>query len=60
MVGLMKEISPEPARIKYRWPWILLAAVVLGIVLYFVWVGLEVRHLEQERDFSAPLPVQAK
>lgn len=48
-------ISPKPT---YRWPWFVAAAVVLGFVLAFFWVWLEVRHVEQERDVNGPLPEQ--
>jgi hypothetical protein len=54
----MNEIAGDEPKIKYRWPWFLLAAVLLAIVLAVVWVGWEVRHVEQETDFSAPLPSQ--
>lgn len=55
----MKDITDEPPKIKYRWPWFLLAGVILGIILFVVWVGAEVRHVEQERDLNAPLPSQS-
>jgi hypothetical protein len=54
----MNDITDAAPKIKYRWPRYLLAAVLLSIVLYFVWVGLEVRHVERERDLNAPLPTQ--
>jgi hypothetical protein len=54
----MKEISGNAPKVKYRWPKFLLAAVVVGILLAILWVGLEVRQVRQERDFSAPLPAQ--
>jgi len=43
---------------NYRWPWFVLAAVLLGIVLAVVWVGLAVKKVEQQRDFT-PLPSTA-
>jgi hypothetical protein len=39
---------------RYKWPWIALAMVVLGIVLAVVWMTFAVRKVERERDFSAP------
>jgi hypothetical protein len=45
----------EPAP-RYRWPWFVLAAVVLGVVLAIVWMGFAVHRERQERDVNAPLP----
>lgn len=47
--------SPPP---KYRWPWVALAAVLLGLVLAVLWVAAAAKKVEQQRDF-APLPVTA-
>ena len=47
----------EPKQ-TYRWPWLVLAAVVLAIVLAVVWVGFAVKKVEQQRDFT-PLPNSA-
>jgi hypothetical protein len=51
----MDENVPKP---HYRWPWFVLATVVLGIVLAVVWMTYAVRREKAERDFSAPLPTQ--
>lgn len=45
--------SPRP---KYRWPWFVLALVVLGIVLTVCWVWLAAKNVEEQRDFGQPLP----
>ncbi len=45
----------EPPR-RYVWPWFVLAAFVLAVVLAVVWMGYAVHQEEQQRDFSAPLP----
>ena len=45
---------------RYKWPWFVLAAVVLFIVLAVVFVGLKAREIKQERDFTAPVPTGAK
>jgi hypothetical protein len=45
---------------KYQWPWFLLAAVLLGIVLAVLWVGYAAHREKEERDFSAPLPGQER
>ena len=47
----------EPKQ-TYRWPWLVLAAVLLAIVLAVVWVGFAVKKVEQQRDFN-PLPNSA-
>ena len=39
---------------RYVWPWVVLAAVILQAVLVVLWVGNAVRHVKQQRDFSAP------
>ncbi|HXE42014.1 MAG TPA: hypothetical protein VN516_03230 [Candidatus Baltobacteraceae bacterium] len=38
----------------YKWPWVVLAMVVLGIVLAIVWMSFEIRKVEQQRNFDAP------
>jgi bacteriorhodopsin len=58
ILSTMNEVANETTRVKYRWPWFLLGAVLLAIALAIVWVGWEVRHVEQETNFSAPLPSQ--
>jgi hypothetical protein len=50
---------PEPLietveRRRYRWPWFLLAGVLLGICLAIVWISREVQRTRQYRDFNAP------
>jgi len=51
--------SPNENPRRYRWPWLLAAAVVLGIALAIIWVSLAVKKVERERDLSAPLPNSA-
>jgi formylglycine-generating enzyme required for sulfatase activity len=53
--------NPPP---KYRWPWFLLAAFLLGVLLAVLWVAKEVIRVKQRRDgmigqagFNAPPPV---
>ena len=53
----MNEPNENPRR--YRWPWVAAAAVVLGIVLAIIWVGLAAKKVERERDLNAPLPGSA-
>jgi len=51
------EISPIQ---NYKWPWFVLAAVVLGIVLAVLWMSFAVNREKQERDFNAPIPTGLK
>jgi hypothetical protein len=51
------EIPPQQ---NYRWPWFVLAAVLLFFVLAIVWMSFAVKREEQERDFNAPIPAGAK
>jgi hypothetical protein len=44
----------EPPR-RYKWPWLVAAAVVLGILLAVVWVAIAVKKIERERDWNTPL-----
>lgn len=44
---------------NYKWPWLALAAVLLAVVLAIVWMTFAVKKVEQERDFSAPMPDSA-
>ena len=53
----MNEPNENPR--SYRWPWLAAAAVVLGLVLAVIWVGLAVKKVERERDLNAPLPDSA-
>ncbi len=48
----------EPKR-NYKWPWFVLAAVVLFIVLAVLWVAFAAEKVEQQRDYGAPLPSSA-
>jgi len=48
--------EPDKAPQRYRWPWFVLAAFVLGVVLAIVWMSYAIHREKQERDFNAPLP----
>jgi hypothetical protein len=37
--------GPQPPR--RVWPWVVLAAVVLGLVLFAVWLWFEVQHVRR-------------
>jgi hypothetical protein len=43
--------SNEPPR-RYKWPWIVAAATVLGIILAVIWVAIAAKTVAQERDFN--------
>jgi hypothetical protein len=43
---------------NFKWPWFVLAAVLLGIMLAIVWVAVAAKKVEQQRDFT-PLPASA-
>ena len=59
MVGIkMNEPDENPRR--YKWPWFVLAAVVLGLALAVLWVSIAVREVERERSTSPPIPAGAK
>jgi hypothetical protein len=55
-------MSPPEEKIpkqKYKWPWFVLAFVVLGIVLAVFWVALAAKKIGRQRDYNAPLPATA-
>jgi hypothetical protein len=41
---------------RYRWPWLVLAAFLLGVALAIAWMSYAVHREKQERDLDAPLP----
>jgi hypothetical protein len=47
---------PSGPRPRYKWPWFVLAAVVLAIVLAVLWMSKEVERLRQIRDANSPPP----
>ena len=38
----------------YRWPWFILGAAILSILLAFLWMTREVQRTKRIRDASAP------
>ncbi|MGA9452396.1 MAG: hypothetical protein WBW41_13755 [Verrucomicrobiia bacterium] len=52
----MNEPNGKPRPPRYKWPWFVLAAFLLGVVLAILWMSFEVRKVEQERNVNAPLP----
>jgi dolichyl-phosphate-mannose--protein O-mannosyl transferase len=49
----------EPPKTKYRWPWLVLAGVILGLILAVGWVSLAARKIAVQREGSTPLPNSA-
>ena len=54
MQATMNEPNENPRR--YKWPWFALAGVVLFIVVSVIWVVFAAEKVEQQRDYSAPIP----
>jgi hypothetical protein len=50
----MDEPSADSPKRRYRWPWVVLAAFILWVVLAVIWMSVAVRHVEEQRDFKAP------
>jgi len=42
--------TPDPKPPRYRWPWFLLAAVILAVILTALWVWGAVRKVQRIRD----------
>ena len=49
----MNEPNEKQPR-RYKWPWFVLAAVVVFVLLAILWMSFAVRTVEQERNFNAP------
>jgi len=41
---------------RYRWPWFVLGAVVLGVVLAIIWMSREVEKIRRNRDQNSAMP----
>jgi ABC-type transport system involved in cytochrome c biogenesis permease subunit len=54
----MSEPNENPRR--YKWPWFVLAAVLLFLALSVLWVGFAANREKQERNYNAPIPSGAK
>ena len=57
---MTNEADKNSSKQNYKWPWFVLAAVLLFIVLGIVWVSFAAHREKQERDFNAPIPAGAK
>jgi hypothetical protein len=56
---MIKMNEPKKNPRRYKWPWFVLAAVVLFITLTIVAMMFAVKRERQERDYNAPLPNSA-
>jgi hypothetical protein len=56
----IKMNEPDENPRGYKWPWLLLAAVVLAVVLAILWVSFAAREVERERGTSPAVPAGAK
>jgi hypothetical protein len=56
----MDEPDETPPRQKYKWPWFVLAAVVVFVALAILWVSLAAKKVEQERGGNAPVPANGR
>ena len=54
----MNEPNEKPPR--YKWPWFVLAAVVVFVLLAILWVSFAIRAVERERSANPPAPATAK
>jgi hypothetical protein len=52
----MSDQNEIPPKRNYKWPWFVLAAVLLFLALGILWVGFAAIREKQERDFNAPIP----
>jgi len=43
-----------PAKLRYQWPWFVLAALILGVALAVVWMTFAVRQARETRDLDRP------
>ncbi len=39
---------------RYKWPWFVLAAFLLGVALAVLWMIFDVQTIEQERSPNVP------
>jgi len=46
--------TQEQPRRHYSWPWFVLAAVLLGIVLAILWMNHEIQRTKRNRDLNSP------
>ena len=47
--------EPEASPRRHKWPWFVLAAFILGVVLAVLWISYAVHAERKQRDFSEPI-----
>jgi len=56
MLRLIDNSPKNPPRPRYRWPWFVLAGVLLGIALAILWVSHEVARTRSLRQWNQTPP----
>jgi hypothetical protein len=52
-----KDHSPDsPGKPRYSWPWFVLGAIVLAVVLAVIWMSKEIARARRIHDLNAPTP----
>ena len=46
--------GPNEKPRRYKWPWFVLAAFLLGVALAILWMMFDVQTIEQERNPNVP------
>ena len=49
-----KSTPAQPLPPRYRWPWVVLAAAILSVILAILWMSREVDRMRSIRDLNAP------
>lgn len=54
----MTDPAPDPSEPprRYKWPWFFWGFVLLGFILTIIWMTIEVRRVERESNYNAPVP----
>ena len=60
MMPCMDELPDKPSGTKprYTWPWFVLGAALLGLVLAVFWMSHAVRRTREQRDLNRPYPTK--
>ena len=57
MMVAMSENSGSPRTVpRYRWPWFVLGAAVLAVVLAWLWLSREIERTRSQRQWNTPSP----
>jgi len=48
----------EPPKRPYRWPWFVLGALILAVLLAVLWMSGEVRRMQRIRELNNPPSVK--